>query len=114
MRISGWSSDLCSSDLELPDVVPPVTRRRQISGEDLEIKFAFDLPQLEDGEAPDKLVVKSGTARCESVQVANVAYLSPPVVCADLFRDQLRQSKDRTSVVKGKSVSVRVAMCGCR
>src|SRR3546814_16248595 len=94
MRISDWSSDVCSSDL----CVEPTDIQVEGVTENLTIRpFAavnFDLQRLAD-------------------QV--VARILLPL--GDRLKQQVldrTHAGDRQSVVKGKSVSVRVELCGRR
>src|SRR3546814_12150061 len=81
MRISDWSSDVCSSDLVVT-------------------------PELGRGEPHD--------LELDAVWVAGVEALVDRVVAGSLQRTGGLQALDRTSVVWGKSVSVRVDLGGRR
>src|SRR3546814_11602744 len=98
MRISDWSSDVCSSDLVGRGVLAPArdrARRRAWHG----------------GGAP-------APARCPSVRLCAAA--SGRMVRADRLpahhgaQSRGRARADRKSVVEGKSVSVRVDLGGRR
>src|SRR3546814_11367170 len=116
MRISDWSSDVCSSDLRLvlDGRVDGVERQLLVRierGQIVEIdavphRFGIveiDLDQL--GQRKITLAV----ARRANLALDGVA--GAQAIFADLVR---RHVKDRKSVVEGKSVSVRVDLGGRR
>src|SRR3546814_11838614 len=94
MRISDWSSDVCSSDLAFGAV-------------DAEIRDMWDLEKEAQAAAFD--AVQPG-APCESVDAAARRVLER----AGLGPDYRLPGLDRKSVVSGKSVSVRVDLGGRR
>src|SRR3546814_2621081 len=87
MRISDWSSDVCSSDLSSP--LPPLREREG------------PVAQRREGEG-------QGTARSKPPRPA----LRPDPHPGPLPQGRERESAARKSVVSGKSVSVRVDLCG--
>src|SRR3546814_11277660 len=89
MRISDWSSDVCSSDL--------ISRRRQRDGKPLLYRPA---PQYARGRGRAPLL--GGYARARAALRSR----------RDVFRPVERHDPDRKSVVKGKGVSVRLDL-GC-
>src|SRR3546814_13844580 len=100
MRISDWSSDVCSSDL-------------------------LDLVEtLRDKEGADAIACEEGEARLEEVEAAKRRELVEHHQQAlsairvpssnSLWRHHVQAFGDRKSVVKGKSVSVRVDLGGRR
>src|SRR3546814_14638537 len=104
MRISDWSSDVCSSDLlgdrailAVVDEAGGAELSRDI-GRDIEIEIAI----LRHGELAlghvDALAAQQTLHACEPLVVEAARQ---PLI-------------DRKSVVEGKSVSVRVDLGGCR
>src|SRR3546814_20017238 len=96
MRISDWSSDVCSSDLDLGKVerVETIILRSRI-GHDL------------DGKRPARIIAASDCVeQVAAVEIGIVTGHATGLRIAEEFQD-------RKSVVKGKSVSVRVDL-GCR
>src|SRR3546814_16716987 len=90
MRISDWSSDVCSSDLWVPyDGIADVR---------LEVR----------GEAH-----RLGGAVEEGVNAVAGDVLDPAAIVGDQFA-KVTERVDRQSVVSGKSVSVRVDLGGRR
>src|SRR3546814_15127848 len=98
MRISDWSSDVCSSDLLLPEMLQ----------QDLTGQIAALQPFHDDFVA----------AYAEFARRHGVHIIAPslPVQHGNVFvnRSYLLAPKDRKSVVEGKSVSVRVDIGGRR
>src|SRR3546814_16289887 len=91
MRISDWSSDVCSSDLE--HAAHPFLRERVLvarlrGGKDVEAGDALVL---------DQRLTQPGLAVDDVDEVVDDEALA-----------------DRKSVVQGKSVSVRLVLGGCR
>src|SRR3546814_12631117 len=99
MRISDWSSDVCSSDLlvRLAHCPALVARRRLLDGVDV-------LHALDDAAPDGVLAVEEARWRQgdEELAVGRVGVL------------RARHAEDRKSVVSGKSVSVRVDLGGRR
>src|SRR3546814_20483559 len=113
MRISDWSSDVCSSDL-LPGQDEPLL----IAREEIELALEVVLPR---GDVPVELVeldkaeggpdlrrfqIVAEFLEQELGVIGNAVQLHVEA-CLDAFGD-------RTSVVSGKSVSVRVDLGGSR
>src|SRR3546814_18792659 len=96
MRISDWSSDVCSSDLEGHDVDLPAVGHLHL----------FQLSRV----LHDRAVIDDGAVaeRERGVRADD----RRPVDPADPDRDH--DLRDRKSVVYGKSVSVRVDLGGSR
>src|SRR3546814_19505484 len=91
MRISDWSSDVCSSDL--PD--------RE--------------PQMTDFSGFDVLSEKAAVADADRVQLLDPELLYPdPENVRSAIDEATIDEIDRKSVVEGKSVSVRVELGGRR
>src|SRR3546814_18425365 len=105
MRISYWSSDVCSSDLALGVL-------------DLEVfaGLAAGFERHQAAVAADAVVlVQDRRAFGQLAQVADDRFwLAPGAPAAERLRGALGEQLDRTSVVSGKSVSVRVDIGGCR
>src|SRR3546814_13010750 len=98
MRISDWSSDVCSSDLE-PRQGPVV-------------ELAPDVKFLDGRKTYEDAAKQRGVARLECFGRSVGA--EP---CEDEWCELLKsgaESGDRKSVVSGKSVSVRVDLVGRR
>src|SRR3546814_11264553 len=92
MRISDWSSDVCSSDLDLADVRGQAVARRA----------------LEIAAAGNHHLLLIGPPGCGKTMLASrLAGVLPPAADEDAL-------EDRKSVVSGKSVSVRVDLGGRR
>src|SRR3546814_19657894 len=89
MRISDWSSDVCSSDLAAPVLMMP--RRPTIVSNDLSTQMPTRVPGL----APRRLRYSAN-------------------LLARSFRQPKESASDRKSVVEGKSWSVRVDHGGRR
>src|SRR3546814_15790073 len=97
MRISDWSSDVCSSDLEIVirfDAEPPERRENVV-----EVAMPLGLYTSCSVSAPCGLCSTTGIIGIPDVP--------------DIFLDP-RRMQDRKSVVSGKSVSVRVDLGGRR
>src|SRR3546814_17105773 len=107
MRISDWSSDVCSSDL-----------------------LTFDVHVPDDVPAGAVLVARNGVVVTKTCTAPGVAAPDPCEASRSRTGDTLRMTVhstrasqwdlvvpsvlDRKSVVTGKSVSVRVNLGGCR
>src|SRR3546814_16245163 len=91
MRISDWSSDVCSSDL----------LAREVRGQHLEIERARARP----GRELAPVIQRVGEFRIEPADALELALAE---IAADLH------ARERKSVVSGKSVSVRVDHGGRR
>src|SRR3546814_16273767 len=89
MRISDWSSDVCSSDLLVSRPIDEVLREAE---------------RLVKGGVRELLVVSQGT----SAYGVDVKYAPGE------WRGAQYQTRDRKSVVAGKRVSVRVGLGGRR
>src|SRR3546814_19778638 len=96
MRISDWSSDVCSSDLGMSSYVAP-ERGSVLGGE------AIEVDEEARGCRSDTAV-----ARTEESRVALAPHLGR---CC---RARVHRRADRRSVVEGTSVSVRVDLGGSR
>src|SRR3546814_8244705 len=92
VRISDWSSDVCSSDLGTPSLMPPETVAALIAESDALWGLADDV----------EITLE---ANPNSVEVANFADLAAAGVN--------RVSINLKAGVLGKSVSVRVDIGGC-
>src|SRR3546814_19291615 len=105
MRISDWSSDVCSSDL-IKTIGLFNTKAKNV------IALSKALIADHDGKVPadrDALEKLPGVGRKTANVVMNVAFDQETfAVDTHIFRI----SKDRKSVVSGKSVSVRVDLVG--
>src|SRR3546814_21169587 len=100
MRISDWSSDVCSSDLRL-----------QLTGEDVRLRIA--------GRALRVLEVVLGISNANQMRrIERIAAEARIDGRIDHILSRCdsgdRRKRDRKSVVKGKSVSVRVDIGGSR
>src|SRR3546814_12641189 len=89
MRISDWSSDVCSSDLTKSSCTPPP------SGADLTLTSSIGV-----GEGYGETGLFGGAAGLRRAGAGGV--------------QRIEERHDRKSVVYGKSVSVRVALGGRR
>src|SRR3546814_11621695 len=89
MRISDWSSDVCSSDLNLARYIRELDRPCAVARNDA-VTLA-DIARL----APSHIIVSPGPCTPKEAGISNAVI-------------------DRKSVVSGKSVSVRVDLGGCR
>src|SRR3546814_14210975 len=109
MRISDWSSDVCSSDLAfLKDRFVLVDYEE--SGPTGQRTFVGRIAI--DGE--ERSVSGRGNGLISSVVVALRDACGVALDVADYNEHALGQGSDRKSVVSGKSVSVRVALGGRR
>src|SRR3546814_14195682 len=98
MRISDWSSDVCSSDLVYPAFPDDAKGLLAAAVEDPNPVLFFEhkhLYRTTRGDVPDE-------------------YYTTPIGKARLVREGQDASIDRKSVVEGKSVSVRVELGGRR
>src|SRR3546814_17986551 len=124
MRISDWSSDVCSSDLErrrgnyCTGKFSNAAERRLRPSDHSGFRRASRLRRAHVGTGARQLQRNSGRyvagpgadGRPKKARVAAVAFAA--VVATPSPRS--RASSDRTSVVSGKSVSVRVDIGGPR
>src|SRR3546814_18940794 len=104
MRISDWSSDVCSSDL---------TAATKSNGISISMPWWDDRVAEIGKQYPDVRWDKF------HIDILCAHFVQRPdyfdvVVASNLFGDILSDLGDRKSVVKGKSVSVRVALGGRR
>src|SRR3546814_20104318 len=99
MRISDWSSDVCSSDLRLRGLVEAVVL-------DGAAHLGLDLGELADDPAVHPLAV---AGRIEAGLVAAFVHLAEARGVQDLGAEV-----DRKCAVEGKSVQVRVDLGGRR
>src|SRR3546814_13523608 len=90
MRISDWSSDVCSSDLTL-----------QVEVVALDWKWLFIYPQY-------------GVATVNELAAPIDTSIKFHITASSVMNSFFIPALDRTSVVKGKSVSVRVDLGGRR
>src|SRR3546814_18024434 len=99
MRISDWSSDVCSSDLGALDAA-------------ILVHPQFDLPKnciwMEIHKEPLMLIAPASLKVADPLETL----LAQPYICSD--RSVVGGKIDRKSVVSGKSVSVRVDLSGRR
>src|SRR3546814_16494219 len=113
MRISDWSSDVCSSDLDRHDYdtssVKSVAFGGSPSAEELQRKIRETFPNVTTTSNAYGLTETSSVATVISGDdaVAKPTSVGPPV-------PTVKVQIDRKSVVKGKSVSVRVDLGGRR
>src|SRR3546814_11742760 len=91
MRISDWSSDVCSSDLNRTHLFESRLR-----------SFTHDASELRNGRSGQRYPIRRFL----------LPSLSPPLPSAPLHPTSSTLSEDRKSVVSGKSVSVRVDFGG--
>src|SRR3546814_20557651 len=108
MRISDWSSDVCSSDLPVPAVGSPIAG------------IGTGRLVLVDGQAG----VDDAKPDVEMIGIVEPAHIGHDIARFRLFLDPIGLQgvgeegerrvgiKDRKSVVTGKSVAVRVALGG--
>src|SRR3546814_19533108 len=107
MRISDWSSDVCSSDLGRPGAV--IRNMRELGTRHLIKQLGRNLLQ------------RAHAGRC-IVQLAGIFFIGLDELLERLVGQigthnqnlRRRQNVDRKSVVEGKSVSVRVDLGGRR
>src|SRR3546814_16308310 len=111
MRISDWSSDVCSSDL-LDNYIP--TPERAVDG-------AFLMPVEDVFSISGRGTVVTGRIERGIVKVGEEIEIvgikdTVKTTCTgvEMFRKLLDQGQDRTSVVQGKRVAVRVVSGGRR
>src|SRR3546814_11659416 len=102
MRISDWSSDVCSSDLE--------PRSESVLRDVLRGKVQLDT-RLQDQSLGDALVI---IAFEPTEQITLVAQEQGAFDLEQIGREPFEADRDRKSVVSGKSVSVRVDHGGRR
>src|SRR3546814_17876860 len=112
MRISDWSSDVCSSDLS--DIVLPTAswyEKDDLNTSDMH-PFIHPLSAAVDPvwESRSDWDIYKGIAKKFSEVAPEVLGVEHDVVLTPIQHD----SPDRKSVVKGKSVSVRVDLGGSR
>src|SRR3546814_15672777 len=117
MRISDWSSDVCSSDLDLPLV-------DELAGLLLEVATPLEREErwvVTPGDTcPDNNLLPDGVAHLMDFEFAEVrhpawdaAYLTLPWQTC-WFAWQVSKRRDRTSAGEGKSGSVRDKRGGWR
>src|SRR3546814_12180039 len=99
MRISDWSSDVCSSDLRAAQAPPDAP---------LQDPGRHQAPSGHAGPG------RQGRARRQGRGPDHLAVAGRPLLRADAQHRQGRRHLDRKSVVEGKSVSVRVDLGGRR
>src|SRR3546814_18864742 len=104
MRISDWSSDVCSSDLVGHRVVAQRQRHGDHRGHRLDAL----------GVQLGKLLDPAQDVRQLLGQRLLVAFVDANARQSRALRDSLLVDRDRKSVVWGKSVSVRVDLGGSR
>src|SRR3546814_11482666 len=110
MRISDWSSDVCSSDLQGPEGVHRVLRL--LHGEaDQVVGGGIDLLRRL-GAEPPRLELRGLVARADGA--VRVLAFEPDAHRRALVVDPPRGLRDRKPVVWGKSVAVRVDLGGRR
>src|SRR3546814_19722177 len=93
MRISDWSSDVCSSDLVMSTLPPAAGQLADVAGGSVDMTFV--------SYAGAKAFIDAGKVKALAVTSDKRASFAPEI-------------PDRTSVVSGKSVSVRVDLGGRR
>src|SRR3546814_11603291 len=113
MRISDWSSDVCSSDLSFP-LLPFVLSRAEL----VEVPYRSTVPHP---PFDTPLRQAQGLLRANGGRVSPHARHSPDGAAGGPVQGASRRfacrrpvSRDRKSVVSGKSVSVRVDLGGGR
>src|SRR3546814_12430118 len=100
MRISDWSSDVCSSDLSSPRKRGPISRpSRQRNRQELG-------PRFRGGDDENK-----DTSSCQKFSFPTKWIPRPP---RSFVHAASRSTRDRKSVVEGKSGSVRGDLGGRR
>src|SRR3546814_11287485 len=122
MRISDWSSDVCSSDLAR-------ARRRRDTGGELEARpFSITQLNLPINPNPWKAIALDGfidralplwpaslkTSKCRYFRTACWPTRRKPHPIGPAARAHCRLSRDRKSAVSGQSASVRVYLGGGR
>src|SRR3546814_20711634 len=105
MRISDWSSDVCSSDLRL-DQLFQLRALRLVA---LRIPFAKRFEML--AQPRDRIAERPGARFLRGAIGARIVRGTVPFGAQGAM---LEQRRDRKSVVSGKSVSVRVDLGGSR
>src|SRR3546814_17488118 len=106
MRISDWSSDVCSSDLPMLVKVPRSLRYKRISPVLIETAKSRSPSRSKSAQLFDSEPGTLKSVGCTGVKAGSVVpAASPPAMPVD---------RDRKSVVSGKSVSVRVDLGGRR
>src|SRR3546814_13168761 len=114
MRISDWSSDVCSSDLAKPLLIPYGRLAGHLPSISAGTVLAGEVPQeLLQGRIIVVGATASGLASRYSMSMGTVM---PGIkIQAHILQGLLdKQMIDRKSVVSGKSVSVRVDLGGRR
>src|SRR3546814_14301510 len=103
MRISDWSSDVCSSDLLAGDERLGI---RAVPGEGSHVPLWILGSSLFGAQLAAAL----------GLPYAFASHFAPDALdeALDIYRRQFKPSEDRKSVVSGKSVSVRVDLGGRR
>src|SRR3546814_18203104 len=108
MRISDWSSDVCSSDLTVRYVGGNGVRLDQRSGIKAHI---LGKPMGVGCRNVDPLLEATVTVHANHLQLCTDVGTTDP---AGIALNAIDDGVDRKSVVKGKSVSLRVDLGGCR
>src|SRR3546814_18025887 len=120
MRISDWSSDVCSSDLQLVVQLVAAGERAQVGaharqrlGEHLAAKGAVDRRELVEAKAPDQHAERGALHQQGEEREAGGMNGDEAL---DLRRNVgvLGDRQERKSAVEGKSVSVSVDIGGRR
>src|SRR3546814_11696586 len=109
MRISDWSSDVCSSDLAPPSPQSPRTLALCFADH----QICGSRPGLIIKGLRSTYVVRNMHQQVAGIVDQEIADGSPVDCKKQDERQKLRDKADRKSVVSGKSVSVRVYI-GCR
>src|SRR3546814_19260349 len=105
MRISDWSSDVCSSDLEgrtdFPVLRDPYGQQHSVIAESRKTEWGFDITGARFGCELTIEAVRHAGKPCaaQGWHPGNAAFRIPKL-------------RDRKSVVEGKRVSVRVSLGG--
>src|SRR3546814_15421453 len=119
MRISDWSSDVCSSDLQKPEDMAPAAHDpskrvpTMMTTADMALKLDPEFRVISEKFRNDHVAFKDAFARAwfkltHRDMGPKVRYLGPEVPEEDLIW------QDRKSVVEGKRVYVRVELGGRR
>src|SRR3546814_13442129 len=109
MRISDWSSDVCSSDLEFCVGVDLATYEfENVPAKTAEF-VASRIPLL-----PAPIALSVGQDRLSEKSLFDKLGIPVPRYMPVATREALELAVDRKSVVEGKSVSVRVDLGGRR